>query len=223
MKKFITVAALVAAGTALASAATWTTIDLSTTSVESGSATLSDLGMTGTYSYDQYSWTVSFTLDVNSGVSGGQRLFATDTSNNDGLAVLVNPEGGIFNLSNYNSVHLGDLNNSSLTTYTSDDKTYADFTMSWDSVSEVMSVTNGSTTTSLDLSAEGSNRDTYLTYASLTGSSTFLSNDGNTPISNISISVCATSDIPEPSMFGVLAGLGALGLVAARRRRNRKA
>ncbi|MCD8284447.1 MAG: autotransporter-associated beta strand repeat-containing protein [Opitutae bacterium] len=32
-----------------------------------------------------------------------------------------------------------------------------------------------------------------------------------------------TISVPEPSMFGLLAGLGALGFVAARRRRNRKA
>ncbi|MCD8284334.1 MAG: autotransporter-associated beta strand repeat-containing protein [Opitutae bacterium] len=35
--------------------------------------------------------------------------------------------------------------------------------------------------------------------------------------------IITISSAPEPSMFGLLAGLGALGFVAARRRRNRKA
>ncbi|MCD8298975.1 MAG: autotransporter-associated beta strand repeat-containing protein [Opitutae bacterium] len=35
--------------------------------------------------------------------------------------------------------------------------------------------------------------------------------------------IITISSAPEPSMFGLLAGLGALGLVATRRRRNRKA
>ncbi len=39
-------------------------------------------------------------------------------------------------------------------------------------------------------------------------------------VSNITSSY---NNVPEPSMFGLLAGLGALGFVAARRRRNRKA
>lgn len=37
------------------------------------------------------------------------------------------------------------------------------------------------------------------------------------------ITVAATTDVPEPSAFGLLAGVGALVLVAARRRRSRKA
>ncbi|MCD8284125.1 MAG: autotransporter-associated beta strand repeat-containing protein [Opitutae bacterium] len=41
--------------------------------------------------------------------------------------------------------------------------------------------------------------------------------------SNGALSVSATAATPEPSMFGLLAGLGALGFVATRRRRNRKA
>ncbi len=36
-------------------------------------------------------------------------------------------------------------------------------------------------------------------------------------------SITIIAAVPEPSMFGILAGLGALGLVVARRRRNRKA
>ncbi|MCD8284558.1 MAG: PEP-CTERM sorting domain-containing protein [Opitutae bacterium] len=36
-------------------------------------------------------------------------------------------------------------------------------------------------------------------------------------------SITLIAAVPEPSMFGILAGLGALGLVVARRRRNRKA
>ncbi|MCD8284563.1 MAG: PEP-CTERM sorting domain-containing protein [Opitutae bacterium] len=68
-------------------------------------------------------------------------------------------------------------------------------------------------------------------YASLTTTGSLLTHSGDeqegdsfrTPISNIAISVRSESNVPEPSMFGVFAGLGALGLVATRRRRNRKA
>ncbi|MCD8299102.1 MAG: PEP-CTERM sorting domain-containing protein [Opitutae bacterium] len=44
--------------------------------------------------------------------------------------------------------------------------------------------------------------------------------DTTITVSNITSSY---NNVPEPSMFGLLAGLGALGFVAARRRRNRKA
>ena len=49
--------------------------------------------------------------------------------------------------------------------------------------------------------------------------SVFWTNSGANPVTNITLSVEAAA-IPEPSAFGLLAGLGALALVASRRRRK---
>ncbi|MCD8298356.1 MAG: PEP-CTERM sorting domain-containing protein [Opitutae bacterium] len=48
-------------------------------------------------------------------------------------------------------------------------------------------------------------------------------NEGTGDYATFKVGVTEVAVAPEPSMFGLLAGLGALGIVAARRRRSRKA
>ncbi len=234
IKKIITSAALIAAGTALASADTgWTTV-IENASVDSGRNTLSELGLTQSYDYDEYSWRVSFTLSgISTTENGGLNTFTTGAYDaSEGFAILTNTENGVINIANMNGVHLGDPNSNANATVFDPDGGSLDITLSWDALSYTMTLTvsqdemDSAYTTTWTPSTEdqyGNTHEDYYVYANLTEDSTFLTHsfDGEaTPISNINVSV---REVPEPSMFGLLAGLGAIGLVATRRRRNRKA
>ena len=85
---------------------------------------------------------------------------------------------------------------------------------------DTTSMDNGSSiSVSFDLSVDDS--DSYVAYGLIFNSvdtSTLSSGAGLAA----SISAIKVSVIPEPSAFGLLAGLGALALVASRRRRSRK-
>ncbi len=240
MKKFITVAALVAAGTALASAANWEEVELTSTEVQSGSATLEDLGMSGSYAYNEYSWVVSFTLGNISTGNNGAGVFSTNTSayGGRGLEVLVNTGNGRVNISDTNGNHIGNPNMDGTTSpsYAFDSSVNDDpltFYFYWDAVNTsayLYTLQDGSTIWTTTLEDPATYLDS-LSYASLDASTavfnatTTVGQNGSTtlPITGIAVYVSSVSDVPEPSMFGLLAGLGAIGLVATRRRRNRKA
>ena len=90
---------------------------------------------------------------------------------------------------------------------------------SWDKT-DVISMNNGdSIPVSFDLSVDDS--DSYVAYG-LIFNSVDTSTLGSAAGLAATISSIKVSTIPEPSAFGLLAGLGALALVAARRRRSRK-
>ncbi len=229
MKKFITVAALVAAGTALASAGTdtsnWTQVFSYEGTISTGTASLSSLGMTGSYNYASYSWCVSFTLDTSSKNSGCP-VFSTSAEGDYGLEALINTTSGYLNIASTDGVHrsypntAGSGGDSSEAVFDTT-ATSLDVSLTWYADTEQMVLSTGSYDTTFDMSGGSS----FIQYASLTGDSYFTATgvSGTTPISNIKVTVNSTSDVPEPSMFGLLAGLGAIGLVATRRRRNRKA
>ena len=106
---------------------------------------------------------------------------------------------------------------------------YIDSTKSADATSNIGSaITTADSTNSWVVNAGGG---TLANYGNQQGNSslTFIGSDKNlnyTSLNNqnysakISIGLSSISEIPEPSMFGVLAGLGALALVGARRRRK---
>ncbi len=227
-KKTITSAALVAAATALAGAYTtpdtssWTSVSLDRDYVSDTATSLSSLGMTETYDSASYSWCVSFTVLVTDTTNTNGQEIAYTASN--GVYVLVNMSNGRFNLATSSSTHISDPDNPTFTPYDADDpstSTTQDFMLLWDSTEGVLSLTNNGTT--VTFGPTSTDHSNLFNYVDLTGDFTFRPNSGATEISNISISVCETPDVPEPSMFGLLAGLGAIGLVATRRRRNRKA
>ncbi len=95
---------------------------------------------------------------------------------------------------------------------------YGDMTgQSWDSVSNQLlgaSVkSNSQTLISFDITATSGSNALVLFFDNVTTSS---------GVSASAIDFIAIGAIPEPSAFGMLAGLGALAFVGARRRRNRR-
>ncbi len=243
IKKMITAAALIAAGTALASADTsdWTSLQLSATSIDSGRSTLSDLGVTQDYNYAEYNWIVSFTVDV-SNTNSGMQLFTTKNytdQNGTCLGIRINTTSGLLNIvNNETDGHISTPDSTAGSDYiaftpvSEDGYQYIDISIEWNASSSTMTLTSTQTdglsfSATADLSETG-NYHNLISYATLSTDSTLWTHSGDNTdtdtytmkISNISVQV---QQVPEPSMFGVLAGLGALGLVATRRRRNRKA
>ncbi len=234
MIKQITTAALIAAGTALASAdTTWTTL-ISNASISEGNTSLGTLGLTQDYDYASYSWCVKFTVDI-SNANNGLGVFTTVTSG-AGLQVRINTTSGYLNIVNNDGAgHLSTPDSTSggtqaFTPVSSDGDSLLDVTLSWDATAETMTLKSSQSGGSdfeatLDLT-EGATHRNLIEYATLSTDSTFWTNSAESSgiytmaITNISVAVAPA---PEPSMFGLVAGLGALGIVAARRRRSRKA
>ncbi len=246
MKKLLTTAALLGIGTAASFATSFeltgnSTGDYTDTSVSNGRAafetiTVGGETISGGDSLDGslYSWSVSFAIsDFNAGANstGGdsatnqKTLFSVSSASGvgSGYGVIAYESGDYIyysltsNAENHDSspTLIGDPIESSL------DQT---ITISWDAVSSIISLSVGSTTVESDALESAVSLKTYDNSGTIAQSpdtsSVFWTNSGDNPIYGITLSV---SEVPEPSMFGLLAGLGAIGLVAARRRRNRKA
>ncbi|MCD8298615.1 MAG: PEP-CTERM sorting domain-containing protein [Opitutae bacterium] len=234
IKKMISAAALIAAGTALASADTWTTV-IDGAEVLSANSNLGTLGLEQDYNYASYNWCVSFTVDVSNANTGAQ-LFTTLTTGTC-LGIRINTTSGLLNIvNNETNGHLSTPDSTAdadgtlaFTPVSEGGYQYLDITLSWDALSSTMTLTSeqeGGTSFEATLNmSEGEEHSSLIEYATLSQSSTFWTHSGDgagytMEITNINVKV---AEVPEPSMFGVLAGLGALGLVATRRRRNRKA
>ncbi|MCD8298877.1 MAG: PEP-CTERM sorting domain-containing protein [Opitutae bacterium] len=229
MSKVITITALVAASAALASAADWQTVEYTLShssgsgddSVTAGNASFASFTIGGdtytTIDASSYNWSLSFNVAIST-LSGSENLFSLSRSDTgaDGYGVLVTN-----NSSTYEYAITADARNKTVSSsIVSTSDTSVSVVFSWDALNTTLSLTVGSDTVTLSgVSAESAT----IVAGGTDGSdydSRFWSNGGNESITGISLQV---QQVPEPSMFGVLAGLGALGFVAARRRRNRKA
>ena len=99
----------------------------------------------------------------------------------------------------------------------------ADFADVLGADNEMLTILTGTTLTFGDVSAASDTLTTeQLSYLSVTDSSGAFSKYVNTEWSYSDGTLSLTLTIPEPSAFGLLAGVGALALVASRRRRSRR-
>ena len=263
MKNYITVAALLAAGTAFANADV-TLIDVDFTSYGSWAAAQEDgwtqakteggnhganavvnssLGLTtgGAWTQTKVSHDLGSSIDL--GIDGSYTITYTATKGNNNAALqfaLVGTNYSIVVGSSYNGdpgLYAGSVSDANVLTSTS---TWYAFQDASGNVAEIgkgatissSAISNGELTYTLTLTTSASGNDTLTVSAgSYTGTYTFASDAELTAVgfmleggADIGQSVkgvsVVSSAIPEPSAFGLLAGLGALALVASRRRRK---
>ena len=241
MKKYITLAALLAAGTASANAVT---LD---------DATIKQAGNTG-YNSQGGTFSIALTFDIdalrevlergktsawgtdivsyNCGgtstgiVVNGASKYGTPYINNSGL---YGRWGN--NINHGSTVYSGSTN---LATLNWDSVTYAGLVYTFDknagtSVALKILGTNGgsgevvtlvdSYVTNGSLKARGAGSSALTFGEMVTSSYYFNSALSQVDAGSIAYSAATTSPIPEPSAFGLLAGVGALALVASRRRK----
>lgn len=179
-----------------------------------------------------YSWSISFQVTAFNPASGGvslasqETLFSVDRSGGvgQGYGVLAYEDGDdiYYSLTSTAQNH----NNSPTILGTSEASTLNQtITISWDANDYALSLDVAGMRVVSEVLESAVSLITAATATDNSGHATsFWTNSAATPISNITLSVSAAA-VPEPSMFGALAGLVALGFVAKRRRprNNRKA
>ncbi len=247
MKNIITITSLLAAGTLAASAAvpatnSWEQIDFALNGNTQGGFSVTDKvgtlnqGRAGfdsftvggesltSISQEDYSWKVSFKLNVSS-VSGTQMLFSSrGSANGSGYSISVTQTDGkfVYDLRS-GSAQIASKSvvssTSGKTTITATNNTDS-VSLIWDSVADILYLSVGEL--HLEYSGLTESDLTLTTNSNISsgqpnGGAIFWANGTATKLNNITLSVKA---IPEPSSFGLLAGLGALALVGARRRRR---
>ena len=247
IRQYMTTAAILAAGTMLAGAAvdgwtdaTYTLVGNNSGGISSGNGVTAGRGAFGsitvgdqsftTLSAEDYSWQISF--DVSSTDSAVKMVYSSmGGGNGSGVALAVSYSEGSYTYQlrtgsttiDSKPVLTADSSTDSITT------TSTDVTLTWDTDADTFSLDVGGTVlvyssgltedwftlgtyTSGEIGAQNVGTDTK-------NGSVFWTNSGANPVTDITLSVAAAA-IPEPSAFGLLAGLGTLALVASRRRRK---
>ncbi len=241
MKKLLTTAALLTIGTATSFATSFELLGntegkYTENSVSDGRAAFSSITVGDdtfsdgdVLSGSDYSWSISFTVDGFSDTGTSETseasIFSVSSDGGTGSGYGVIAYAGESDTVYYSltsDVHDKGSDSSEIIGSIEATNGSTSMTISWDAVAKTLSLSVGETTVKSGSLDSAVSLTTYVTDATIgqDGSSVFWTNGGKNPISEISLSVTA---VPEPSMFGLLAGLGAIGLVAARRRRNRKA
>ena len=244
MKKYITIAALLAAGSALASANTtkvdtsgWTELEytlITSTSgildqnyIESGRAGFASLSLGNTnlnsgLPATEYSWEISFNIgnQLTTPSATGDLLFSSaGGSNGTGYCIGLDQISGENYSFTLRQGHGGiQYQNKNILT-TIEGRLNDTLSLTWDATTKNLyfsvgkqsfQVENPSTTVASVVLTNTANNDVR------TGT-TFWTSNGRAKISNITVK---TNAIPEPSTFGLLAGIGALALVGTRRRKR---
>ena len=211
MKKYITLAALLAAGTACANAATLTLTSPTNSSLTSGNAAIAwdEADVTGALQ----SWEVTFTVD-------SQRSALAEID----LATICGKWKFAFNTNGSIEFYSGDgqSNNSDAGWFTVVDPVAITVSFVGDYDVNGVFQNNGKLSATIGENTYALKVTDNLAITSGSNDSGFRlwSNSGNEHYSNISVTKLDNHIVPEPSAFGMLAGLGALALVASRRRRK---
>ena len=229
MKKYITIAALLAAGSALASA---TEEILTLTSPSGGTLLTANQPLAWSEPYSKLtSWEISFTLTDNELPVGNaySEIFGTRQYGGvSGFALKINSTGTLevytykTNIPGFNDASV--LTSGNWITPGVPTKINLSFVAD---INEVNQIVGGTFTLSNESGQSVSNklaselRPAFKqTSLENNGSSKFYTNGAKETYADITVTKLADNVIPEPSTFGLLAGIGALALVGTRRRKR---